>query len=626
MIPMVQVVFFCSFLLFPCFTTTSLAFSTSTVSYTGVSSTPMSLGVTTSLSSSSSSSSFPNNLTKQHGPVQQKGDEIPHNLSSLLDDAVLLFHNAKVKDSKSLSSSSSSVDISCEKEQDDLECVIEDIAFAIQHDKKKQRSSYHNDISQLDTRIPVKNKRTNRKRTAEIRHELDEAIMSIQKQNIEISKQKQEGGIDNDKQHQLVQMVEQLAIEYHDIYKSNALPMQNNNWQDTAQELLLPAYQENDIDRIAHSQNSYSVEELRFKLDRVKLKLNAPFTENAEPHDDHGMQSKININHESPSNEQNVKTLIESNDSLISSKQHSIQKSITEKRNTHAFKQSSFKDSTTSTQSASHIPIPQNKKIEIIRESVRIPKYALSTLSPSKPVVEEEGKTVTNTAFNLLTSNNNNIFISKKVASSNPITQRNAQMKRREHTSHTYAFKSSSSSSTISTAKRNTKLNGTVGDTNTISSLESTPEKEKAQENDLNNKEETENVEEVDIAIIGAGIGGLCAGSILNTLYGKKVGVYESHYLPGGCAHAFPITTMVDKVGEDGIMKKDKVKFTFDSGPTIVLGCSTKPYNPLRQVLNAVGMDDEVEWIPYQGWGMIEHPLKDEKEKKMESRIGSFII
>jgi hypothetical protein len=103
-------------------------------------------------------------------------------------------------------------------------------------------------------------------------------------------------------------------------------------------------------------------------------------------------------------------------------------------------------------------------------------------------------------------------------------------------------------------------------------------------------------VEEVDIAIIGAGIGGLCAGAILNTLYNKKVGIYESHYLPGGCAHAFPSTTIVDKDN-----KKEKLTFTFDSGPTIVLGCSTKPYNPLRQVLNAVGLSDEVEWIPYQG-------------------------
>jgi hypothetical protein len=66
--------------------------------------------------------------------------------------------------------------------------------------------------------------------------------------------------------------------------------------------------------------------------------------------------------------------------------------------------------------------------------------------------------------------------------------------------------------------------------------------------------------DQVDIAIVGAGIGGICAGAILNTLYGKNVGVYESHYLAGGCAHAFD--------------RKDSnnVTFTFDSGPTILLG------------------------------------------------------
>jgi phytoene dehydrogenase-like protein len=98
----------------------------------------------------------------------------------------------------------------------------------------------------------------------------------------------------------------------------------------------------------------------------------------------------------------------------------------------------------------------------------------------------------------------------------------------------------------------------------------------------------------VDIAVVGAGLGGLCAGAILNTVYGKKVGVYESHYLAGGCAHAF------DRKSADG------TTYTFDSGPTILLGCSSPPYNALRQVLDAVGQP--VEWIPYKGWGMIERP------------------
>ena len=119
--------------------------------------------------------------------------------------------------------------------------------------------------------------------------------------------------------------------------------------------------------------------------------------------------------------------------------------------------------------------------------------------------------------------------------------------------------------------------------------------------------------EEVDVAIIGAGIGGLCAGAILNTLYNKKVGIYESHYLAGGCAHAFERSVKVDG---------DTINFTFDSGPTIVLGCSKEPYNPLQQVLRAVGVDNHVKWIPYDGWGMIEHPGNSTLEKRWKLQVG----
>lgn len=70
----------------------------------------------------------------------------------------------------------------------------------------------------------------------------------------------------------------------------------------------------------------------------------------------------------------------------------------------------------------------------------------------------------------------------------------------------------------------------------------------------------------------------------------------------GGCAHAFDRVGTISKNNE-----KTKQIFTFDSGPTIVLGCSQPPYNPLRQILNAVKMDHAVNWIRYDGWGMVEH-------------------
>ena len=103
------------------------------------------------------------------------------------------------------------------------------------------------------------------------------------------------------------------------------------------------------------------------------------------------------------------------------------------------------------------------------------------------------------------------------------------------------------------------------------------------------------------MAIVGAGLGGLCAGAILNTVYGKKVGVYESHYRAGGCAHSFEY-----RAASKNNNNNRTTTFTFDSGPTILLGCSSPPFNGLQQVLEAVGQ--EVEWIPYDGWGMIENP------------------
>lgn len=82
-----------------------------------------------------------------------------------------------------------------------------------------------------------------------------------------------------------------------------------------------------------------------------------------------------------------------------------------------------------------------------------------------------------------------------------------------------------------------------------------------------------------------------CA-SILSARYNLKVNVYESHYHPGGVAHSFPLESR-------GVRR-----FNFDSGPTIILGCSQPPFNPLQQVLRSVGADGLVDWITYDSWGM----------------------
>ncbi|GAX19168.1 hypothetical protein FisN_15Lh338 [Fistulifera solaris] len=141
--------------------------------------------------------------------------------------------------------------------------------------------------------------------------------------------------------------------------------------------------------------------------------------------------------------------------------------------------------------------------------------------------------------------------------------------------------------STLTPAKPNV-ISSTSSSTKVPSSLVLANFRREQQQQQLNN----ETV--VDVCIVGAGLGGLCAGAILNTLYGKQVAIFESHYLPGGCAHAFP-----RQVGN--------LQFVMDSGPTILTGCSgSSRVNALQQVLQAI--NQTVEWIPYQSWGMIESP------------------
>lgn len=92
--------------------------------------------------------------------------------------------------------------------------------------------------------------------------------------------------------------------------------------------------------------------------------------------------------------------------------------------------------------------------------------------------------------------------------------------------------------------------------------------------------------DEADYIVIGSGIGGLSAASLL-TYYGHSVIVLESHYLPGGVAHTF-----------------ERQGFKFDAGPSLWNGMNKKPYNPLREVLEIIGEGQSIKYAKYDGWVM----------------------
>jgi phytoene dehydrogenase-like protein len=111
--------------------------------------------------------------------------------------------------------------------------------------------------------------------------------------------------------------------------------------------------------------------------------------------------------------------------------------------------------------------------------------------------------------------------------------------------------------------------------------------------------------ETVDVIVIGAGVGGLSCAA-LTSKYGLDTLCLEAHDTAGGCAHSF--TRFNPKASKT-------VPFSFDSGPSLVNGLSSKGNNPLRQVLDAVGTADEIDWKLYDGW--IVHDYADGKQLKL---------
>ncbi|AFY68103.1 NAD(P)/FAD-dependent oxidoreductase [Geitlerinema sp. PCC 7407] len=96
-------------------------------------------------------------------------------------------------------------------------------------------------------------------------------------------------------------------------------------------------------------------------------------------------------------------------------------------------------------------------------------------------------------------------------------------------------------------------------------------------------------MQDFDVIVVGSGIGGLVAGSLL-ARYGKTVLVCESHSLPGGAAHGF-----------------SREGFHFDSGPSFYCGLSDPhSLNPLRQVLDVLG--ESLEAIAYDPLGHYHFP------------------
>ena len=114
--------------------------------------------------------------------------------------------------------------------------------------------------------------------------------------------------------------------------------------------------------------------------------------------------------------------------------------------------------------------------------------------------------------------------------------------------------------------------------------------------NDNNN--DNKKVQEVDVVVIGSGVGGLSCAALAAT-YGLDTVCVEAHDTPGGVAHSFDRYSSASKT----------IPFQFDSGPSLISGLSRPGTNPLRQVLDAIGTSNDIHWKTYDGW--LVHDLAD---------------
>lgn len=108
--------------------------------------------------------------------------------------------------------------------------------------------------------------------------------------------------------------------------------------------------------------------------------------------------------------------------------------------------------------------------------------------------------------------------------------------------------------------------------------------------------------EEVDVVVIGSGLGGLSCASLLASR-GLKVSVLEAHYELGGCCHEFNVGLDGRTIPTAALAKQpDTPVFKFEAGPSLYSGLSLSASpNPLKHIFQMV--EEEPEWLTYDTWG-----------------------
>jgi len=96
-----------------------------------------------------------------------------------------------------------------------------------------------------------------------------------------------------------------------------------------------------------------------------------------------------------------------------------------------------------------------------------------------------------------------------------------------------------------------------------------------------------------DVIVIGSGIGGLTAASLL-AKSGKSVLVIEAHDRPGGYAHGF-----------------NRKRYHFDSGVHLTSGCGKRGYQGgqvIYKLMNALGIAAQIEFVPVNPFSQACYP------------------